>query len=93
MELNFKRFGENLKKDHEAYEKSLRQEFEATKEKMKADFEKSKSSMQQGNFQYLQSFEMSAGSAISIDANNAVWDINIPAWAEKDFSLLDDFER
>lgn len=89
----FKRFGENLKEDHEAYEKSLREEFEATKEKMKADFEKSKRSMQQGNFEYLKSFELSAGSAISIDENNEVWNINIPEWAEKDFSLLDDFDK
>jgi hypothetical protein len=88
----FKRFGENLKEDHEAYEKRLREEFETTKEKMKADFEESKRGMQEGNFRYLKSFEMTAGSAISIDENNEVWNITIPEWVEKDFSLLDDFE-
>ncbi len=89
----FKRFGEDLKKDHEAYEKSLREEFEATKEKMRSDFEKSKRMMQEGNFEYLKSFEMSAGSAISIDENKEVWNIKIPEWAEKDFSLFEDFNE
>lgn len=90
---DLKRFGENLKEDHEAYEKRLREEFESTKEKMKADFEESKRGMQEGNFKYLKSFEMTSGSAISIDENNAVRNITIPERVEKDFSLLDDFEK
>lgn len=89
----FKMPAEGLHDDYKQFEEKLRDEFEATRDKMHADFEESKRQMQEGNAAYLKAFDMSAGSAISIDENNEVFGIKIPQWVEEDFALLDDFDQ
>ena len=89
----FKKYGEDLKQDYEELSRKIKEDFEATRSKMAADFEASKQKMQEGNFQYLKTFEMTAGSAISIDENNEVWSVDIPAWVESDFALLETFDN
>lgn len=68
----------------------LKVQAEAAQERLRRQFEEAKQHMQAGDLEFVESIDLEGGSSLVIEGNE-VWQSALPAWAEEDFALFDQF--